>query len=340
MLFNFRDWCLPHFPAKDEDGQLNFETRHDYSSEFLQSSPENRWRKSKLRKSIKKSNNNIRDDQEEDDVEESPELRRTNEKCRGKKTKKKGSDSSVRSENLFISRSKDQRNIFRERDVQSTKSEPHHTSILAESFYSDDSIENDELTYEVDYATSTPLFEALEENDWSSVLFFLRTGKFFSRSHFTRLNMDSPAVQVRTWVHSRDEYGEILWRQLPLHAAICLSAPLRVIHRLVELYPEAIFCRDCYDNLPFDLALKLNKKGSYVLEAVSAEGSCGRPLTSSQSYGRDTVYNNKHNNDLCKHYGKARTRTYSTDEDTYGAENEEGEVLAMVNDDEFELYYY
>lgn len=114
-------------------------------------------------------------------------------------------------------------------------------SILAESFYSDDSLDNAYLTFEVDYATSTPLFEALEINDWGNVLFFLRCGKFFpgtTPSHVSSETVvDSPERQVRTWVYQRDSStGETMWRQLPLHAAICLMAPLVVVQRLVSQF--------------------------------------------------------------------------------------------------------
>jgi hypothetical protein len=163
--------------------------------------------------------------------------------------------------------------IFREPDEHTIKSDPLPgslpKSILAESFYSDDSLENGDLTFEVDYSTCTPLFEALELNDWGNVLYFLRAGKFFTVGTLRTAAMDDPETQVRTWVHCQDDQGDVMWRQLPLHAAICLAAPLVVVQRLVELYPDALACPDSFGNLPLNLAAKLHGSGSHLFQVVS-----------------------------------------------------------------------
>lgn len=163
--------------------------------------------------------------------------------------------------------------IFREQDERTIKSDPLPTSlpksILAESFYSDESLENGDLTFEVDYSTCTPLFEALELNDWGNVLYFLRAGKFFTGGTLGTFAMDDPETQVRTWVHCQDDQGDVMWRQLPLHAAICLAAPLVVVQRLVELYPDALACPDSFGNLPLNLAAKLHGPDSYIFQVVS-----------------------------------------------------------------------
>jgi hypothetical protein len=181
--------------------------------------------------------------------------------------------------------------VFREPDALSLKSDSLPASlpksILAESFYSDDSLDNGDLTFEVDYRTSTPLFEALELNDWGNVLFFLRAGKFFS-STGTLVNcngLDKPETQVRTWVHCQDESGEMMWRQLPLHAAICFAAPLVVIQRLVELYPDALACPDNFGNLPLNLAAKIHGTHSYIFQVVSVRSQ--RWLQTRQDYDDD-----------------------------------------------------
>lgn len=177
------------------------------------------------------------------------------------------------------------RNVFREIEVEIPKlanSPSNPISILNESFYSDepsvDEILPDDtpddgtvatLTFEVDYTTSTPLFEALELNDWGNVLFFLRAGKFFSKGALISEPCDKPDVQVRTWVNCSDDKGERLWRQLPLHAAITLAAPLVVIQRLVELYPDALACPDSFGNLPLNLAAKLHGPSSYIFQVIS-----------------------------------------------------------------------
>ena len=164
--------------------------------------------------------------------------------------------------------------VFRGSEALSVKSDPPASlskSLLADSFYSDDSLDNGDLTFEVDYNTSTPLFEALEQNDWGNVLFFLRAGKFMQGSQLkNEKTMDKPETQVRTWVYCHDEAGEMMWRQLPLHAAICLGAPLVVIQRIAELYPDALACPDSYGNLPLNLAAKLHGTESYTFQVVSA----------------------------------------------------------------------
>lgn len=177
------------------------------------------------------------------------------------------------------------RNVFREIEVEIptlANSPSNPISILNESFYSeepsvDEALPDDTpddgtvatLTFEVDYTTSTPLFEALELNDWGNVLYFLRAGKFFSKGTLVNEPCDKPDVQVRTWVTCRDDKGETLWRQLPLHAAITLAAPLVVIQRLVELYPDALACPDFFGNLPLNLAAKLHGPSSYIFQVIS-----------------------------------------------------------------------
>ncbi|CAB9504984.1 expressed unknown protein [Seminavis robusta] len=185
---------------------------------------------------------------------------------------------SVRSDRHSRKSSKEAQVIFREqkeddRTVNTNKSEALPgslpKSILADSFYSDDSLENGDLTFEVDYGTSTPLFEALELNDWGNVLFFLRAGKFIAGGTLRTDDMDDPETQVRTWVHCQDDRGSVMWRQLPLHAAICLAAPLVVVQRLVEVYPDALACQDSFGNLPLNLAAKLHGTESFVFQVVS-----------------------------------------------------------------------
>ena len=223
-----------------------------------------------------------RDEQDDNCFHESDhkEERRARKKTSKKKNKKKKerkikkTDASCRSERLP---KKEESNIFREHDAMSIKSDPSPaslpTSLLAESFYSDDSLGYEDVTFEVDYATSTPLFESLELNDWGNVLFFLRSGKFFSSNGLlVGDSHDSPETQARTWVHSRDEQGNVMWRQLPLHAAICLSAPLIIVQRLLHLFPESVGLSDSFGNLPVNLAMKLHGRDSCTFQAVQLKG--------------------------------------------------------------------
>lgn len=222
-------------------------------------------------------------DEEDDncfDERDHKEERRARKKASKKKKKKKmerkekKSDASFRSERIP---KKEESKIFREPDAMSIKSDPFPaslpTSILAESFYSDDSLACDDITFEVDYATSTPLFESLELNDWGNVLFFLRSGKFFSSNGLLVGDSDdNPETQTRTWVHSRDEQGSVMWRQLPLHAAVCLSAPLIIVQRLLHLFPESVGLSDSFGNLPVNLAMKLHGRDSCIFQAVQLKG--------------------------------------------------------------------
>jgi hypothetical protein len=112
----------------------------------------------------------------------------------------------------------------------------------------------------VDHITSTPLFEAIQQSDWSGVEFFLDSGSF-SFSPFEIDNDDCKIAvedQVETWVVCQDEAGELLWRQLPVHAAICYGAPFNTIKELVTLYPIGLCCGDNDGNLPIHLAVKFN----------------------------------------------------------------------------------
>jgi len=57
-----------------------------------------------------------------------------------------------------------------------------------------------------------------------------------------------------------------LWRQLPLHAAICQEAPLVVVQRLVETFPESVGCYDSFGNLPVQLAAKIHGRESTIYQ--------------------------------------------------------------------------
>jgi hypothetical protein len=108
-----------------------------------------------------------------------------------------------------------------------------------------------------DYKKVTPLFQAIEKENWEVVLRFLTTGRW-SDSMFESTNkyLQSPSkeIQVKTWVTCYDRKGKAEWSQLPLHAALSYSAPLVVIQKLVQLYPKGIQCTDKEGMLPIHLA--------------------------------------------------------------------------------------
>ena len=110
----------------------------------------------------------------------------------------------------------------------------------------------------VSYNHATPLFKAIEKQQWESVLMFLTTSKwsngFFvsSTDHFKN---PTPAIQCQTWVtcYKRGSKEEE-WSQLPIHAAISYTAPAVVIQKLVDIYPDALKEFDHEGMLPVHLA--------------------------------------------------------------------------------------
>jgi hypothetical protein len=120
----------------------------------------------------------------------------------------------------------------------------------------DSSIE-ESVVMNTDYRKVTPLFQAIEKENWEVVLRFLMTGRW-SDSLFESSNkyLQSPAkeIQVKTWVTCYDRQGKALWSQLPLHAALSYLAPFVVIQKMVQLYPKAIQCTDKEGMLPIHLA--------------------------------------------------------------------------------------
>ena len=114
------------------------------------------------------------------------------------------------------------------------------------------------------------LFKRIEVKDWEGVVTFIDTG--FWPYHFSK-DRTPAATQARTWVirfEGKKSDLQLSWRQLCLHHAIVMGAPLEVISRLVELYPESVSCFDDQHMLPFHLALRHTADLSvvdYLLEA-------------------------------------------------------------------------
>jgi hypothetical protein len=112
--------------------------------------------------------------------------------------------------------------------------------------------------FEVPYAHATPLFKAIEKQQWESVLMFLNTSKW-SNSFFVsttdHMKNPTPFIQCQTWVTAHDTSSRrIEWSQLPIHAAITYAAPAVVIQKLVDLYPESLRMLDHERMLPVHLA--------------------------------------------------------------------------------------
>jgi hypothetical protein len=125
----------------------------------------------------------------------------------------------------------------------------------------DDSItlSTDEGILECDYDKHcTKLYRAIEERQWEEVLYFLETGNWYSTSIFSAFGEKeaSPSTQARTWVTALDEYENVRWCQLPLHAAVTFLAPFSVISKLIEVYPKSVRCADDQDMLPLHYAFR------------------------------------------------------------------------------------
>jgi hypothetical protein len=110
------------------------------------------------------------------------------------------------------------------------------------------------------YSKATPLFRAIEKQDWQGVLLFLSTSKW-SNSYFVstteHLSSPPPKIQCQTWVteyEKNNPNGRQEWSQLPLHAAISYGAPAVVIQKLIDVYPKALQKTDNEGMLPIHLA--------------------------------------------------------------------------------------
>jgi hypothetical protein len=109
----------------------------------------------------------------------------------------------------------------------------------------------------VSYTHATPLFKAIEKQQWESVLMFLTTSKWsngFFVSSTDHLKNPTPSIQCQTWVTSYNRAKEIEWSQLPIHAAISYTAPAVVIQKLVDIYPDSLKEFDHEGMLPVHLA--------------------------------------------------------------------------------------
>lgn len=138
--------------------------------------------------------------------------------------------------------------------------------------------------------STTPLFSAIESEKWDDAILFLETGSFFGwgDSSFSlfdwgeRAAPQDPKSQVRTWVVTKDWWGNIASRRLPLHAAVERKAPLTLIQKMIEIYPDSIRCKDLEGDLPLHLSFKHDSPDgvvAYLLktypEAVGEKNNSG-----------------------------------------------------------------
>lgn len=131
----------------------------------------------------------------------------------------------------------------------------------------------------------TPLYLQLEKGNFDASVKFLKDG-FWPGAFFADTLL--PSDQAMTWVTRfqdavGDQQGQVKWSQLPLHLAIVVGAPARIIVSLVELYPQGVRCTDDQHMLPLHLAMRhgaTDEVVEYLLrqfaEAVNAKGKNDR----------------------------------------------------------------
>jgi hypothetical protein len=129
----------------------------------------------------------------------------------------------------------------------------------------------------------TALYLQIEKRNFSGVEKFLKDG-FWPGAFFADTLL--PSDQAMTWVtrfEDGDETKNVKWSQLPLHLAIVVDAPAKVVVSLVELYPQGVRCTDDQHMLPLHLAMRHGSPDDiveYLLrqfpEAVHAKGKNDR----------------------------------------------------------------
>jgi len=109
----------------------------------------------------------------------------------------------------------------------------------------------------------SPLFSAIESEDWKSVLNFLETGSWGWKlsslcAQLYQVNEKSVDEQVRTWVTTtkKDRTTEVC--RLPIHAAIVKMAPFAIIEALVMHYANGVRHPDSEGNFPLHLAFGMS----------------------------------------------------------------------------------
>jgi len=129
--------------------------------------------------------------------------------------------------------------------------------------YCEDLVTKAELVSPSECRQQTPLFNDIQSQKWERVLSFLETGKatnfafcgFVPGNDSTEPPLDS-RVQVKTWVNTEDWWGKTIARRLPIHVAIMQKAPIQLVRKLTDIYPEGARAQDLDGNLPLHLSFK------------------------------------------------------------------------------------
>ena len=107
----------------------------------------------------------------------------------------------------------------------------------------------------------TPLYQAIEGEEWDSVLAYLETGSWGWKwsslcAQLYHVSEKSADDQVRTWVTANKKDSKTQIRRLPLHAAVAKEAPFKIIEALVMHYSKGAENPDSEGNYPLHLAFE------------------------------------------------------------------------------------
>jgi hypothetical protein len=137
-------------------------------------------------------------------------------------------------------------------------------------------------------AKPTPLMHAIEKQDWEYTLHIIETGQsndcsFFGLGTHASLKGTDPMTQSRTWVESKDWWGQITAQRLPIHSAVMNGAPVKIVEKILALNPRGIRSTDLDGNLPLHLCFKhaaSDSVATFLLEAspeaVSVKNKAGK----------------------------------------------------------------
>ena len=82
--------------------------------------------------------------------------------------------------------------------------------------------------------------------------------------------VEQNAQQAATWVSRKESNGELLWRLLPIHAAVIFSAPESVVEALLNAFPDGAQHKEDQGMLPLHLAFRMGTKESIVSLLLNA----------------------------------------------------------------------
>jgi len=112
------------------------------------------------------------------------------------------------------------------------------------------------LCADQEYNNPTPIFTAIENQQWSNVLSILR-----NKTNRNQLNI---------WIVKKTSSGDIEWRKSSLHSALLCQAPLDVVKLIIELSPQLASLSDNEGNLPIHIAFKIDARDEILYQLLVA----------------------------------------------------------------------